>query len=84
VQSFVRPLAGVYLIVNLVNGKMYVGSAITARLGNRLHRHLYGASGSPLLAAAVRKYGLDLFAFVLLLTIPGVVSQEDNAELLEL
>ena len=84
VQSAVRPLAGVYLIVNLVTGDMYVGSGITHKIGNRFHKHLFGLSGSVKVAPAVVKFGLDQFAFVLLATLPGVITEEDNADLLAL
>lgn len=61
VSQFVKPLAGVYLIINLINGNIYVGSATSGRMGNRFHKHLYGLSGSKLVAAAVQKYGLQNF-----------------------
>ena len=73
-----------YLIINLINGNIYVGSAITGRMPNRFHKHLFGLNGSKLVAAAVAKYGLDNFAFVVVDTIPSVVKQEDNKALLEM
>jgi len=63
---------------------MYVGSAITNRIPNRFHKHLFGGSGSLLVANAVAKYGLDQFAFVLLDTVPEVKSASDNTSLLAL
>jgi group I intron endonuclease len=82
VQGVVRDYAGVYVIINLVNGKTYVGSAITGRMSNRFHKHLYGLSGSTLVAAAVRLYGLENFAFTVADTISVVVTSEDNKALL--
>lgn len=32
IRALIKSLAGVYLIINLVNGNMYVGSAITGRM----------------------------------------------------
>ena len=84
VSAYLKPLAGIYLIINLVNGKMYVGSAITGRMPMRFHKHLYGLQGSKLVAAAVQKYGLSNFAFVVLDTVPSVVTSEDNKVLLEM
>jgi len=75
VNSAIKPLAGVYVIINLVNGNTYVGSAITGRRPNRFHKHLFGLSGSKLVAAAVRKYGLNDFAFVVAAIMPDVVTQ---------
>lgn len=67
--QLLQPFAGVYTIVNLVNGKCYVGSAITGNLYNRFNSHLYSFRGSRLLAKSVQKYGRDNFAFVLVETI---------------
>lgn len=80
----VRTLSGVYAIVNLVNGSIYVGSAVTGNLGNRFHKHLFGLSGSVPVRAAVSKYGLPNFAFILLDTLEGEITQETNSDLLKL
>lgn len=63
---------------------MYAGSGITHRMGNRFHKHLFGLSASVNVGAAVEVYGLDQFAFILLATLPGVITEEHNAELLAL
>lgn len=74
------------MIVNLVNGNIYVGSAVTNKMPNRFHKHLFGFSGSKMVAAAVLKYGLNNFAFLVLSrdTIPVVITKENNKELLNL
>lgn len=82
VTAFLKPLAGVYLILNLVTGMTYVGSAITGQMGIRFHKHLYGAQGNKNVAEAVEAHGLEKFAFVVLETVPQVVTQQDNDELL--
>jgi group I intron endonuclease len=84
ISNFIKPLAGVYLIINLVNGNKYVGSAITGRMRIRFYKHLYSLQGSKRVAAAVLEYGLNNFAFVCLDTMPGVVTSEDNKTLLEM
>jgi group I intron endonuclease len=84
VQESVKSHAGVYLIVNLLTGDSYVGSGITGRIANRFQRHLFGGSGSRRVWNAVLKYGLSNFAFVLVDTVPGVVSAEENQGLLEM
>lgn len=48
----------------------------------RFYKHLFGLQGSKLVAAAVQKYGLSNFAFVVLDTVPNVVTSEDNKTLL--
>jgi group I intron endonuclease len=84
VISDLKSYAGVYAIVNLINGNMYVGSAISNKIANRFDKHLYGGSGSKLVKNAVKKYGLSSFAFILLGTIPEIVTKEDNQSLLNL
>ena len=54
------------------------------RLHRRLHSHLFGLSGNKHLANAVKKYGLDNFAFILLETIPGNIDSNRNKDLLAL
>lgn len=66
VQTAVKDIGGIYAIINLVTGDMYIGSAVTGRIGNRFHKHLYGGTGSIITYAAVLKYGLSNFAFVVL------------------
>lgn len=65
-----KPFSGIYLIVNLVNGKYYVGSAVTGNLYMRFHRHLFAHTGNVLVANAVKKYGLNEFVFLVLEIIP--------------
>jgi group I intron endonuclease len=78
----IKPLGGVYLILNLINGKTYIGSAIKGRMPNRLHKHLYALCGNKPVAAAVNKYGLENFAFVVVDLLPTVVELKSNKDLL--
>nr|YP_007475410.1 hypothetical protein H888_mgp35 [Microbotryum cf. violaceum BFL-2013]AGE14623.1 hypothetical protein [Microbotryum cf. violaceum BFL-2013] len=71
VTSSIKRCAGVYGIINLINGDMYVGSGICGRMHIRFHKHLYGLNGSHLVSLAVKKYGLDNFAFIVIETIDG-------------
>ena len=73
----IKPLA-FYLIVNLINGKMYVGSSVIARMHNRFHKHLFSGQGNKLVWNAVNKYGITNFAFLVLETIPGFVSKDNK------
>lgn len=50
----------VYLIRNLVNGKVYVGKT-EKTLEERFKRHLSSSSSCSLLSRALRKYGIDAF-----------------------
>jgi group I intron endonuclease len=79
----IKLVAGIYLIVNLVNGKMYVGSAMTGRMQVRFHRHLFAGSGSKPLWNAIQKHGLENFAFLVVAEIPGF-SPDMNQQLLDL
>lgn len=78
VYPVIKPLAGVYLIINLVNGNTYVGSAITGNMPNRFHKHLFGFTGNKPVAAAVA------IAFIVLDTIPDFIAKDNNLDLLAL
>jgi group I intron endonuclease len=91
VYPAIKPLAGVYMILNLITGDIYVGSAITGNMPNRFHKHLFGLNGNKLVAAAVLKYGLSNFVFTVLAILfenkskqPTVITKENNPELLNL
>lgn len=75
---------GVYMIINLVNDKFYIGSAIKNRLYIRFSSHLIHLIGSDLVAKAVNKYGLKNFAFIILEFIELPITKKSNAVLLEL
>lgn len=53
----------IYLIINLINGKKYVGQTIN--LKNRIRGHR-GGYGNSLIAKAIRKHGWENFAVVIL------------------
>jgi hypothetical protein len=58
-----KPFSGIYLLVNLVNGRYYIGSAVTGNIYMRLHKHLFSKMGNVLVGKAVEKYGLENFCF---------------------
>lgn len=81
IRSFLKSVTGVYIIVNKLNGKMYVGSAIQGQMYIRFYKHLIsGKGGSKLVFAAVTKYGLNHFAFLVADTLN--VNTENNQDLL--
>lgn len=82
VQRRVKNIGGIYAIINLVTGDMYIGSAVTGRIGNRFHKHLFGGTGSVITYAAVLKYRLSNFAFTILETIEGPIDEKNNKILL--
>lgn len=65
-----KPFSGIYLVVNSVNGKYYIGSAVTGNIYMRLHKHLFSKMGNVLVGKAVEKYGLDKFFFLVLELVP--------------
>lgn len=71
-----KPFSGIYLVVNLVNGKYYIGSAVTGNIYMRLHKHLFSKMGNVLVGKAVEKYGLENFVFLVL----ELVSQQDTVD----
>lgn len=84
IPSAIKSIAGIYVIINLVNGKMYVGSAITGRMPLRFLKHLFYGQGNVPLWAAVQKYGLRNFAFTIIHICPKLVTQQDNKALLDI
>lgn len=78
VSRSLKPFAGIYMVVNLQTHEFYVGSAIKGNLYMRFHKHLFGLTGSRIVANAVRKYGLKEFAFLVLEIIPQESNQLDN------
>lgn len=60
-------VSGIYEIVNLVNGKRYIGSAINTAHRWRQHKSLLGkGKNNPLMQRAWQKYGASSFVFRLL------------------
>ena len=82
IYKALQSIAGVYIIINLTNNDTYVGSAITGRIYTRFYKHLISYDGNKHVAAAVKKYGLDNFAFVVVSVVPPVISSMDNVELI--
>lgn len=67
-QPLSRP--GLYVLINLINGKRYVG--ISQNVRRRLREHSSGTGCAPILAKAFRKYGNGSFvAIPLLYSIDG-------------
>jgi group I intron endonuclease len=77
-------LSGIYMIVNKITGDYYIGSAATDRFYARFSNHLIYFRGSKVVKAAVKKYGLENFAFLILELYPNIVNKENNKELLNL
>jgi group I intron endonuclease len=72
-----RQKAGIYMILNRVNGKRYVGSASTNRINVRFRNHILHGTGAKGTAAAVAKYGIENFSFYILEYYPGLVKKEN-------
>jgi hypothetical protein len=79
-----RNLAGVYLILNKFNLSCYVGSASTGKFNSRFRRHLFNFQGSKVVKAAVKKYKIDNFAFIILDIFTEIVNKENNKQLLDM
>ena len=77
-------LSGVYLILNKETLDYYVGSASTNKFYSRFYRHLINLTGSKIVKLAVKKYGLNKFAFIILELFPETVNVENNKKLLDL
>ena len=58
-------MGSIYKITNTVNDKSYIGKTIHDAEKTRVKQHLYG-HGNKLLNMAVKKYGVDVFAYEIL------------------
>jgi len=73
---------GIYLIVNLANGKYYVGSAVIGNFYMRLHKHLFALIGDVHVANAVKIYELHEFAFIVIEIVPQDIDSDKVSTLL--
>ena len=76
--------SGIYMIINLVNDKFYIGSASSDRLYVRFMNHLIYKTGSDIVAKAVEKYGIDQFAFIIVKYCNPIISKNNSLILLNL
>jgi len=83
-KDCLKDLAGIYLIVNLVDGSSYVGSATSNRLYTRLMIHLYYLKGNSRITNAVKLLGRENFAFVVIYLFPEKIIDKTNLILLSL
>lgn len=82
VKHTLNSIAGVYLCVNLIDGKTYVGSAGLNRMYRRFSGHLLNSKGGSLrVNRAVKKHGLKNFAFIVVETTTNV---KNVAEILKI
>jgi group I intron endonuclease len=61
-RNLLNNKCGVYGFINLINGKIYIGSGVN--IYRRFLDHTAGRSSNLLLQRAIKKYGLENFSFV--------------------
>ena len=64
ISSVIKPISGIYMIVNLATDEIYVGCAGTNQMQNRFYKHLFKGTGNKPVWIAVQKDGLNNFAFL--------------------
>lgn len=84
IKKLTKNKAGVYMIINLVNGKCYVGSANINQIHTRFMKHMVYNLGSDIVAKAVQKYGLENFAFIIIEYVNNNKLGKSNKILLDL
>jgi group I intron endonuclease len=77
-------LSGIYLILNKFTLDYYIGSASTNKFYSRFSNHLLNFKGSKVVKAAVKKYKITSFAFIILELFPEIVSKDNNKQLLDI
>lgn len=68
--NLVKNKTGIYIIINKINNKFYIGSSIN-NLYLRFCKHLLNLNGNKLLKKSVKLYGLNNFIF-------GIIELKDN------
>lgn len=78
IQKENKQKAGVYIVVNNINGNFYVGSASSNRINTRFRNHCIHlkSSNKPLLRA-INKYGIQNFSFHIIEYFNGFVKKEN-------
>ena len=78
IQKENQQKAGVYMVVNNINGNFYVGSAISNRINTRFRNHCINLSNTnkPLFRA-INKYGIQNFSFHIIEYFNGFVIKEN-------
>jgi hypothetical protein len=61
-RNLLNNKSGVYGFINLINGKIYIGSGVN--IYRRFLDHIAGRACNLLLQRAFKKYGLENFSFV--------------------
>jgi group I intron endonuclease len=84
IKKDTKDLSGIYLILNKTSLDYYIGSASTDKFYSRFYRHLINFTGNKIVKLAVRKYGLENFAFIIVELFPEKVNKENNKNLLDL
>lgn len=78
-------IAPIYNIINLINGKVYIGSATTGKVISPLRAHLISDNkGNVPLRHPVLKYGINNFAFILLEILTIKMTGKYNKKLIAL
>lgn len=72
-----RRKAGVYILYNKLNGKFYVGSAITNRINTRFRNHCFHGTGSSVTKRAICRYGVENFYFIIYQYFPGIILKDN-------
>jgi group I intron endonuclease len=75
---------GIYLILNKFTLDYYIGSASTNKFYSRFSNHLLNFNGSKVVKAAVKKYKIASFAFIILEFFPEIITKDNNKKLLDL
>lgn len=68
-----RQKSGIYIIFNRIDGKFFIGSAITNRFNMHFRNHCINGTGSPSTRDALLCHGLANFSFIIYEYFPGII-----------
>jgi hypothetical protein len=69
--------SGIYGIYNIINEKLYIGSAISNRINFEFNRHCFLNTGDLNIKNDIKLYGLNNFTFIIFKYYPGIIIKEN-------
>jgi group I intron endonuclease len=69
--------SGIYMLYNLINDKVYIGSACSNKINVKFRNHCINGTESKVTKKAIFTHGLQNFLFIILEYYPGFIMKEN-------